>query len=44
VMRGANLNLDAAGSVTSITDGAGTLAAYQMLCEMQGLGTPTMSS
>jgi 2,4'-dihydroxyacetophenone dioxygenase len=42
VMRGANLNLGADGSVTSVTDGAGTLAAYHMLCEMQGLGTPTI--
>lgn len=39
-MYGANLNLDAAGNVESVTDGAGTLAAYYALCEAQGLPRP----
>jgi hypothetical protein len=42
VMRGANLNLDDDGNVTSITDAEGTLAAYVALCEMQGFGTPAV--
>jgi uncharacterized RmlC-like cupin family protein len=42
VMRGANLNLDDDGNVTSITDAEGTLAAYVALCEMQGFGTPSV--
>ncbi len=41
-MYGANLNLDAAGNVESVTDGASTLAAYYALCEMQGLGRPNV--
>jgi len=41
-MYGANLNLREDGSVESITDGAGTLEAYYMLCEMQGLGRPNV--
>ncbi len=40
VMRGANLNLDDDGNVASVTDARSTLAAYRMLAEMQGLGTP----
>ena len=36
-MYGANLNLDDDGNVESVTDGAGTLAAYYALCEAQGL-------
>jgi 2,4'-dihydroxyacetophenone dioxygenase len=39
-MYGANLNLDADGNVESVTDGAGTLAAYYALCEAQGLPRP----
>ena len=39
-MYGANLNLDADGNVESVTDGAGTLAAYYALCEAQGLPAP----
>jgi 2,4'-dihydroxyacetophenone dioxygenase len=41
-MYGANLNLREDGSVESITDGAGTLAAYYALAEMQGLGRPNV--
>jgi hypothetical protein len=41
-MYGANLNLAADGSVESVTDGAGTLAAYYALCEAQGLGRPAV--
>src|SRR3954466_13876523 len=37
-MYGANLNLDATGAVTSVTDGPGTLRAYYALCEQQGFG------
>jgi 2,4'-dihydroxyacetophenone dioxygenase len=39
-MYGANLNLAADGSIESVTDGPGTLAAYYALCEAQGLGRP----
>jgi len=39
-MYGANLNLDADGNVESVTDGAGTLAAYYALCEAEGLPRP----
>jgi 2,4'-dihydroxyacetophenone dioxygenase len=42
VMRGANLNLDDAGNVISITDAETTLQGYTALCEMQGLGTPAV--
>jgi quercetin dioxygenase-like cupin family protein len=41
-MYGANLNLDADGNVESVTDGAGTLAAYYMLCEAEGLPRPNV--
>jgi quercetin dioxygenase-like cupin family protein len=41
-MYGANLNLREDGSVESVTDGAGTLAAYYALCEMQGLPRPNV--
>jgi len=39
-MQGANLNLDADGNIESVTDGAGTLNAYYMLCEAAGLSRP----
>ncbi len=39
-MYGANLNLDGDGTILSVTDGPGTLAAYLALCEAQGLGRP----
>jgi len=39
---GANLNLDDDGKVDSVTDGAGTLAAYYALCEAQGLPRPNV--
>jgi 2,4'-dihydroxyacetophenone dioxygenase len=41
-MYGSNLNLNPDGSVESITDGAGTLAAYYALCEAQGLPRPNV--
>ena len=41
-MYGANLNLDADGNVESVTDGAGTLAAYYLLCEAEGLPRPNV--
>ena len=41
-MYGANLNLDDDGNVASVTDGAGTLAAYYALCEAQGLPRPNV--
>jgi quercetin dioxygenase-like cupin family protein len=41
-MYGANLNLDADGNVESVTDGAGTLAAYYMLAEAEGLPRPNV--
>ena len=41
-MYGANLNLDPDGNVESITDGAGTLAAYYLLCEAQGFPRPNV--
>jgi len=39
-MYGANLNLDAQGNVESVFDGTGTLAAYEALCEAEGLPRP----
>jgi quercetin dioxygenase-like cupin family protein len=39
-MYGVNLNLRDDGTVDSITDGPGTLAAYYALCEAQGFGRP----
>jgi len=41
-MYGANLNLREDGSIESVTDGAGTLAAYYTLAEMQGLPRPNV--
>ena len=41
-MYGCNLNLDADGNIESVTDGAGTLAAYYALCEAQGLPRPNV--
>jgi 2,4'-dihydroxyacetophenone dioxygenase len=41
VMEGVNLNLAADGSVESVNDGPGTLAAYQALAIDQGFGRPT---
>ncbi len=41
-MYGANLNLDDDGNIVSVSDGAGTLAAYYALCEMQGFGRPNV--
>jgi 2,4'-dihydroxyacetophenone dioxygenase len=41
-MYGCNLNLDADGNIDSVTDGAGTLAAYYALCEAQGLPRPNV--
>jgi 2,4'-dihydroxyacetophenone dioxygenase len=41
-MYGANLNLDADGNVESVFAGAGTLAAYYMLCEAAGLPRPNV--
>jgi 2,4'-dihydroxyacetophenone dioxygenase len=41
-MYGSNLNLDEDGNIASVSDGAGTLAAYYMLCEAQGLPRPNV--
>jgi hypothetical protein len=41
-MYGSNLNLDADGKVESVIDGAGSLQAYYMLCEAQGLPRPNV--
>ena len=41
-MYGANLNLDTDGNIVSVYDGAGTLAAYYLLCEAQGLPRPSV--
>ncbi len=41
-MYGVNLNLGPDGSVESVTDGAGSLAAYYALCESQGLPRPNV--
>ena len=40
IMEGVNLNLAADGSVESVTDGIGTLAAYEALAQMQGFSLP----
>ena len=40
VMEGVNLNLAPDGSVESVTDGIGTLAAYEALAESQGHALP----
>ena len=39
---GSNLNLDAAGEVESVSDGASTLAVYLNLCEQAGLPRPNV--
>ena len=39
-MYGSNLNLDAAGNITSVADGALTKAFYFAMCEELGYGTP----
>lgn len=39
-MYGVNLNLDDAGNIDSVSDGAGALASYLALCEAQGFGRP----
>ena len=41
-MYGSNLNLDDDGNIASVSDGAGTLAAYYGLCEAQGLPRPNV--
>lgn len=41
-MYGANLNLDDAGEIVSVSDGAGTLDAYYALCEAEGLPRPNV--
>ncbi len=41
IIHGANLNLDGAGNVESVTDAHSVLADYRALCEQQhGLGDP----
>jgi quercetin dioxygenase-like cupin family protein len=39
-MYGVNLNLDENGNIDSVSDGAGSLAAYLAMCEAQGFGRP----
>ena len=41
-MYGVNLNLAADGSIESVADGAGALAAYYALCEAQGFDRPNV--
>ncbi len=41
-MYGVNINLDAAGNITGIADGAGTLSHYLAICEANGLPTPNV--
>jgi 2,4'-dihydroxyacetophenone dioxygenase len=41
-MYGSNINLDDAGNIISVTDGAGSLAAYYTLCESQGFARPNV--
>ncbi|MDA8274974.1 MAG: 2,4'-dihydroxyacetophenone dioxygenase family protein [Actinomycetota bacterium] len=41
VIEGVNLNLRPDGSVETVTDGPGTLAAYRALCAAQGHAEPT---
>ncbi len=41
VIEGVLLNLAADGSVESVNDGPGTLAAYEALAEAQGFGRPS---
>jgi 2,4'-dihydroxyacetophenone dioxygenase len=37
---GANLNFDDNGEIVSVSDGAGSLAAYYALCEAAGVPRP----
>ena len=41
-MYGVNLNLDENGNIDSVSDGAGSLAAYLAMCESQGFGRPNV--
>ncbi|GAB3285665.1 2,4'-dihydroxyacetophenone dioxygenase family protein [Parahaliea aestuarii] len=41
-MYGSNINLDAGGNITSVVDGALTLAFYYAMCEEQGLPRPNV--
>ena len=41
-MYGSNINLDDEGNIISVTDGAGSLAAYLTLCEAQGFAPPNV--
>lgn len=41
-MYGANLDLDDAGEITGVVDGATTLAFYLAACKEQGLGEPNV--
>ena len=41
-MYGSNLNLDADGNIESVADGPGTLEAYYLLCEAEGLPRPNV--
>ena len=41
-MYGVNLNLDENGNIDSVSDGAGSLAAYLAMCEAQGFGRPNV--
>ena len=41
-MYGSNLNLDAEGNITSVADGAISLAFYYAMCEAQGLPRPNV--
>lgn len=41
-MYGSNLNLDENGNITSVFDGPGTLTAYYMLAEAQGIPKPSV--
>ena len=41
-MYGVNLNLAEDGSIESVADGAGALAAYYALCEAQGFDRPNV--
>ena len=39
VLHGTNINIDSAGSITSLTDGKGVLQYYRALCAEQGVAT-----
>lgn len=41
-MYGSNINLDAAGNITSVVDGAGTLEFYLAVCADMGLPRPNV--